>query len=93
MGNIVRVHIAAAVLASFALGGAASAFADSYYQGADPNPTYINQVRQHDGQVDHSSRTGSVGNDQMMNSGASGAIVSTDRVPDRGDYYQGANRP
>lgn len=59
MGKIAKIQVAAVVLASVAVGGAASAFADSYYQGADPNPTYVNKVRQLDGHIDH-ARTSSV---------------------------------
>ncbi|TCL76234.1 hypothetical protein [Rhizobium sp. BK251] len=59
MSKIAKIQLASVILASVAVGGATSAFAGGdYYKGGEPNPTYVNKVRQLDGHADNMHTAG-----------------------------------
>ncbi|TKT46318.1 hypothetical protein FDR95_22795 [Rhizobiaceae bacterium LC148] len=69
--------IIAAVVASTTFGGAALAAGD-YYQGADKNVSESHVDARHTGSI---------------NSGNHSVLAQNDQTINRGDYYEGANRP
>ncbi|MCB5202878.1 hypothetical protein LH464_10390 [Neorhizobium sp. T786] len=71
---------AAALIASAAFGSAALASGD-YYQGADAQPAASVDIFQ----------TSSVGERSIQRDGVSVQVAN--QAVDRGDYYEGANRP
>ncbi|KKX28819.1 hypothetical protein [Rhizobium sp. LC145] len=69
--------LVAALVASAAYGSAALAAGD-YYQGADKNASQSHVDARHTGSI---------------NSGNHSVLAQNDQTINRGDYYEGANRP
>ncbi|OHV75694.1 hypothetical protein [Rhizobium sp. LCM 4573] len=69
--------LVAALVASAAYGSAALAAGD-YYQGADKNASQSHVDARHTGSI---------------NSGNHSVLAQNDQTVNRGDYYEGANRP